>query len=946
VERDVAATRSLLDQTAIDNEDLQCGGTQQDNNVWGEGRLDAFAAVIEAPGSGITGILEGTVTDAASGAPVAGAAVTATGETSRTTFADSDGDYAMSLLPGGYQVAASATGYFPGPSEGVTIVEDQTTGHDITLDPAPAIAPDPTQLDVRQGPDESRTHTLTIGNQGGGGLEWNVHDDSAATVQAEPALEDEVTVSHSASQEVVPGNSDACLADDGSTAENAYLRTFVLDQHDIFGDFQVTQVTFGIEEAFAEQMDLTINLFQKEVAAALRYENLQLVGSRTVSLPVPQRPGLVTLAVAGGVTAGAELVVEIEAADLSGSGVAQRFLAGSNRAGQSAPSYIRAEACGWTEPTDIGQLRGLPDMQLVMSVTGLADLATPPPCAVPSGTPWVGITPTSGTVAPGDAQDVTLTFDTAGLAAGDTRRALLCLESNDPEQPLTLLPLTLVVVEVPVIEVIPGSLAADQPPDTVTEQSLTIHNDGHALLEWAINPDLVGPPRQRRELLQNGVLLVPDHSFSTKRVMAFDPETGDIIDADFIPDPFLFTPIYVIGNQQNDGLLLSDRTTGEINVYDLDGAWTGVFAPAGGADTSILHDPNGMRFSPDGTLLVPVGVGIGDNNNAVAEFDAEGNYLGNFIDNGAAGLAGPRYLELRESDILVSGNGGVHSFGYDGSHNSVFSDDFLSAAQIQELDNGNVLVAELSVSSGATRGIREFTPGGDLVGVYTGGLIGHQGVYELPNGNILTTNHQGVHEIERGDGLVETKISGVQAGFISYVQLDLPACELPADVPWLDVSPVSGATDSGGSSQVTVTFDSTGLPAGVHETELCIQNNDPNRPLVVVPVSLTVDDDEEPPPDPEIELLADLFKLRGDWFVTLTWSGATSEQVDIYRDGELLETVDNAGEYTDELGKPRNGTVFGYRVCEHGTQTCSDEVPVTIGSPGHTSTSIAEVRLI
>jgi hypothetical protein len=49
-------TARLLDDSAIDVEDLRCGGTTDDNNVWGEGGLDAFAAVkaavVGAPGQG------------------------------------------------------------------------------------------------------------------------------------------------------------------------------------------------------------------------------------------------------------------------------------------------------------------------------------------------------------------------------------------------------------------------------------------------------------------------------------------------------------------------------------------------------------------------------------------------------------------------------------------------------------------------------------------------------------------------------------------------------------------------------------------------------------------------------------------------------------------------------------------------------------------------------
>lgn len=45
---DVAATRALLDGTAVDSPDTSCGGTADDNNVFGEGRLDALALLTAA----------------------------------------------------------------------------------------------------------------------------------------------------------------------------------------------------------------------------------------------------------------------------------------------------------------------------------------------------------------------------------------------------------------------------------------------------------------------------------------------------------------------------------------------------------------------------------------------------------------------------------------------------------------------------------------------------------------------------------------------------------------------------------------------------------------------------------------------------------------------------------------------------------------------------------
>jgi hypothetical protein len=87
----------LLNSTAIDTSDLTCGGTAADNNVWGEGRLDAFAAVDQAP-RGVTGTLTGTVTRASDGSRVAGATINAVGPVDRVTTTDGNGQYSL-LLP-------------------------------------------------------------------------------------------------------------------------------------------------------------------------------------------------------------------------------------------------------------------------------------------------------------------------------------------------------------------------------------------------------------------------------------------------------------------------------------------------------------------------------------------------------------------------------------------------------------------------------------------------------------------------------------------------------------------------------------------------------------------------------------------------------------------------------------------------------------------------------
>jgi hypothetical protein len=88
--------------------------------------------------------------------------------------------------------------------------------------------------------------------------------------------------------------------------------------------------------------------------------------------------------------------------------------------------------------------------------------------------------------------------------------------------------------------------------------------------------------------------------------------------------------------------------------------------------------------------------------------------------------------------------------------------------------------------------------------------------------------------------------------------------------------------------------------------------------------------DPEDPEDPgaAIALTVDGYKVRGLQKADLTWSGATSTNVDIFRNNSLVATVGNSGAYTDNINN-RGGGSYTYRVCEAGTNTCSDEVTIT-----------------
>jgi hypothetical protein len=82
---------------------------------------------------------------------------------------------------------------------------------------------------------------------------------------------------------------------------------------------------------------------------------------------------------------------------------------------------------------------------------------------------------------------------------------------------------------------------------------------------------------------------------------------------------------------------------------------------------------------------------------------------------------------------------------------------------------------------------------------------------------------------------------------------------------------------------------------------------------------------EDEPPADGITLAVSAYKVRGLQKADLSWSGATSTQVDVYRDGSLIATVANDGAHTDNIDQ-RGSASYAYRVCEAGTATCSATV--------------------
>jgi subtilisin family serine protease len=77
-----------------------------------------------------------------------------------------------------------------------------------------------------------------------------------------------------------------------------------------------------------------------------------------------------------------------------------------------------------------------------------------------------------------------------------------------------------------------------------------------------------------------------------------------------------------------------------------------------------------------------------------------------------------------------------------------------------------------------------------------------------------------------------------------------------------------------------------------------------------------------------IQLSGSGTKVRGRWRSSLSWSGASTSQVDIYREGAKIATVNNTGSYIDQTNF-RGGGTLTYQVCETGSSPdCSNLVTI------------------
>jgi hypothetical protein len=331
------------------------------------------------------------------------------------------------------------------------------------------------------------------------------------------------------------------------------------------------------------------------------------------------------------------------------------------------------------------------------------------------------------------------------------------------------------------------------------------------------NPTLGFPNPQENPLLTE-MLLVTD--WTSDGVMTFDATTGDLLNQSFIVDPTNLSSPKEANLAPWGNITVSDQIDDGVIEYDTAGTFIQFLAPAGGVNNNILNNVRGHNFRPNGNLVVCNSDAA--NPDAVAEFDQSGNYLGNFIANGAGGLDSPFDIIFRTSDCLVSASSSnaVHRYDLSGNFLDLFVPSISFPQQIFELSNGNVAVAGFSTPSG----IYIYSPTGTLLNTLTG-VSGPRSVYQLPNGNFITTNSSGVHEVDGTSGvLIRTIVSGVSAQYVSLYDYSTIPVELTSfsanvagtdvELNWATATEVNNQGFEVERSQNNVAFEKIGFVPG------------------------------------------------------------------------------------------------------------------------------------
>ncbi|MCH7496375.1 MAG: M6 family metalloprotease domain-containing protein [Candidatus Marinimicrobia bacterium] len=389
------------------------------------------------------------------------------------------------------------------------------------------------------------------------------------------------------------------------------------------------------------------------------------------------------------------------------------------------------------------------------------------------------VDPSVFVLGPGDSLNVSVTFTaaTAGVIS-----ATITVTSNAPA---AMVGLNATATQPAEIVLSPDSLSADLFPDDTTTQVLTVHNLGAGELVWSVAANDGQRPPAAPAFPAEYYQYIPKGSVDSRVGPPVERGQGgpDVfgytwIDSDGPGGP-VFNWLDISGTGLNSGITLDDDT-----------AWVNL----GFSFSFYGRDYDQVLIGENGTLSF-INYGFSDfSNDPIPSTNSPNALIAVFWDDHYTPDGGAIYYETRGSEPSRTFIVQWHQVPHISDINSVFT--------------YQVILSEAA---------------GSIVFQYET-MTGSYG-----DGSYATVG------IEDSLG-----VDGLQVSFnTGYVHNGL-AIRLSTTPPWLTVAPGSGTVAPGGSQDVVVTFNSTGLVPGILQGHLTFDSNDPGNASTSLPVSLRI----------------------------------------------------------------------------------------------------------
>jgi subtilisin family serine protease len=492
-------------------------------------------------------------------------------------------------------------------------------------------------------------------------------------------------------------------------------------------------------------------------------------------------------------------------------------------------------------------------------------------CMSPHDIPWLSLGTTGGTTAPGASSTVTVSADSGGLALGQYR-AQLCFSTNDPNAELIRVPVQLTVAD-STAGTLAGNVsalgycgrqttAAADAQVTITGQhnSFTVTTDASGRFSQEISLDesplsVLVHKAGHVDASQSGLVLVSTQTTTVDLQVKLDAPCLEAT-------PDAFDLALEAGASATQTLALRNSDGAGTLSWNLRSATPGAAPPVPDVLAPAGADAGGFdlarHFGAPLPGLAATGAGALDCNNApglIVHDDGS-------VENGYGADPSlvqritmvdyfvPRTYPTRlDAACIVFVSIGPSSLDFD---LVVYDDDGPGGSPGTELGSLALSASDLPVPPlPPTLPWKSFDLSGLDLRIQSGGVYIGVRWFATDPPVTLGADTSSARPANFGHGYKkfdDGSWDSLAAAFPAYRSLfiraathDVSGCEAPSDVPWLTLTPASGTVAPGGSAEVAVRIDSSGLAAGEHHASLCLDSNDPERPRVVVPVRLTVD---------------------------------------------------------------------------------------------------------